>query len=66
MDWRKLLKGREPDPTPVYVAVLGLFVSIASCVIPDPITSDRIFCIGLFVAGPAIALWLSNSGSRRQ
>jgi hypothetical protein len=55
----------ERDARPLNVVALRSFVSIASDVIPDPITSDRIFYIELFIAGPAVALWLSKTGSRR-
>jgi hypothetical protein len=62
MGWQRKLQREPPerDPTPIYVATVGLLISIASHAIPDERASGTLFGSGLLTAGFCILYWLAN------
>lgn len=67
MEWRMKLEGRPPErnPTPLYVAAVGLLLAIASFAIAGEGVSGTLFGSGLITAGFCIVYWLANPGQGR-
>jgi len=62
MGWRSKLQNEPPgrDPRPIYVATVGLLISVASYVIPDEGIAGTLFGSGLITAGFCLVYWLAN------
>lgn len=62
MGWRKRLQREPPerDPRPIYVASVGLLISVASYAIPDERLAGTLFGSGLITAGFCVVYWLAN------
>ncbi len=62
MGWRRKLqrKPSERNPIPLYVATVGLLISVTSYAIPDEQVSGTLFGSGLLTAGFCIVYWLAN------
>jgi hypothetical protein len=65
MGRRHNLKRESPDhdPTPIYVAAVGLLISTASYAFPDERVSGTLFGSGLLTAAFCIVYWLANPKS---
>jgi hypothetical protein len=50
----------ERDPTPIYMAIVGLLISIASYAVPDELVSGTLFGSGLLTASFCILYWVAN------